>query len=58
LKPTGVPLRDLAKAGALIAAEIDRLLRCEARNARTILPDTAALNQAPAQKETESGVAQ
>ena len=32
-KPTGIPLRDLAKAGALIAAEIDRLLRIEARNA-------------------------
>ncbi len=32
-KPTGEPLRDLAKAGALIAAEMDRLLRIEARNA-------------------------
>lgn len=26
-KPTGDPIRDLAKAGALIAAEIDRLQR-------------------------------
>lgn len=26
-KPTGDPVRDLVKAGALIAAEIDRLLR-------------------------------
>ena len=32
-KPTGIPLRDLAMAGALIAAEMDRLLRIEARNA-------------------------
>lgn len=29
-KPTGDPIRDLTKAGALIAAEIDRLLRQEA----------------------------
>lgn len=26
-KPTGDPIRDLTKAGALVAAEIDRLLR-------------------------------
>lgn len=28
-KPSGNPVRDLEKAGALIAAEIDRLLRLE-----------------------------
>ncbi len=30
-KPTGDPVRDLTKAGALVAAEIDRLLRKAAR---------------------------
>src|SRR5215471_16006277 len=33
-KPTGDPVRDLTKAAALIAAEIDRLLRKAAREAR------------------------
>lgn len=30
-KPTGKTIRDLTKAGALIAAEIDRLLRADKR---------------------------
>ena len=33
-KPTGDPVRDLVKAGALIAAEIDRLERERARQRR------------------------
>ncbi|HXM59176.1 MAG TPA: hypothetical protein VOB72_27515 [Candidatus Dormibacteraeota bacterium] len=33
-KPTGDPVRDLTKAGALIAAEVDRLLRKAAREGR------------------------
>ena len=49
-KPTGIPLRDLAKAGALIAAEMDRLLRLELR----IEARNAALLRAPLQ---ERGVA-
>ncbi len=34
-KPTGDPIRNLEKAGALIAAEIDRLLRAGERRCRT-----------------------
>lgn len=33
-KPTGDPIRDLTKAGALFAAEIDRLQRAAARGAQ------------------------
>ena len=45
-KPSNDPIPNLMKAGALIAAELDRLMRLDSQNARSLPPVTPERSKA------------